>query len=114
MLHEKKIEQKYLQNVNDNLQNSEKTQKNPLFLALSTDGKTIENVSERESAVIKQVSHSEWVFFDKWTRLEATLKADGRGFGSIDCFEEKYSRAYISTYRIKYKDKEYSLSPALL
>ncbi len=114
IVHEKNIEQKYLKNVNDSLQNSKKMQERLLFFALSADGKNIKNVSEREIAVIKHVGHIDWVFFDKWTRLEATLKADGRGFGSMDCFVEKYSRAYISTYRIKYNDNEYSLSPALL
>lgn len=112
--HEKNLELKYLKNVNNNLQNNIKIQEKLSFFTLSANGKSVKNIGELEDVQAERIMHNEWNFFDKWTRFEATLKADGRGFGSLKCFDENYSLAHVSTYRIKYKDKEYSLSPALL
>ena len=53
-------------------------------------------------------------FFDKWTALEALLKADGGGFAAISRTGELAERALLSTVRLSLGGKELSLSAAAL
>ena len=109
-----KLAQKYLKNVNNSIQimpflpfNVEfyeilLGEKNEKFLPLSTPC---------FDAASTDLDND---FFDRWTCLEAALKADGRGFAGFKDSTKTLEQAQIQAYRFAYKSNEYSLALALV
>ena len=90
----KKIYDRLLKNVNQNLQ------------ALEEKTHTL---SLCEGACAKVAEDG---FFTRWTRLEAMLKADGGGFGSLCKIADIIPAAKAESFLIKYKGQSYYLSIA--
>ena len=110
----KHINDKYLLNVNNTLQNDIENNVNVCFYALDKIGK-IFNKNDGDGLCHDCNEPSETVeFFDKWTRLEALLKADGGGFASLKSTEYLNLKVNLATYHIKIENSTYSVSLALL
>ena len=75
------------------------------FLSIDKVGNITEEKFEKEKATVG--------FFTSWTRLEALIKCDGRGFSAIKETDKLNFVSLTDSLSIKYKGREYILSVAI-
>ena len=136
-----KLTKRHLENVNNYLQSSQVCKPRLIYASLNEsgnnfdifrtvlhDGKERDEILEvnNESCSITadaadslpfscyELRPSEYSFYNKWTALEAVLKADGRGFSSFSHADMLFSRASVCSYILKTQKNEFSLSCVLL
>lgn len=110
VLHQEGIQDRYLQNVNNYLQNTSLDNINLKVYSLSTQ--TLEPQELSGHATIAPVDGSG--FFDRWCTMEAVLKADGRGFKSIKNFDALFRASKLSVFSLNLNSQIYTCALAVL